>query len=258
MSSLDEELDRLYRLPLGEFVQARNDLAAALKKGGDPGAAKRVRDLPKPSASAWAVNLLYWTARPELDQLIVIGDRYRRAQQAALAGDGSELSDAERERRRAIEEAIRRVRYILAESGQAASESLMRRITTSIEALASYGSENPNPVRGRLSEDLESPGFGALSSLAPPPTALPNAEERLANVILKDEEALAEARAALSQATAQAKLSARALEAARAELARAADDAEEAASEVEDARTLVAELEEKLRSRVGESGEAAD
>jgi len=254
----DEELDRLYRLPLEEFVQARNDLAAALKKGGDPDSTKRVRDLPKPSASAWAVNQLYWTARPELDELIVIGDRYRRAQQAALAGDGSELSDAERDRRRAIDEAIRRVRYILSESSQAANEPLMRRITTTLEALASYGSENPDPMRGRLTEDVESPGFGALSSLAPPPTAPPTAAERVAKAMLQDEEALTTASDALSRATAQAELSTRALEAARAALTRAEDEAVRAACGVEEARVLVAELEEKRRSRVAESGEAAD
>ncbi len=254
----DEELDRIYQLPLGEFVQARNDLAAALKKGGDPGAAKRVRDLPKPSASAWAINQLYWTARPELDELLFIGDRYRRVQKAALAGDGSELSDAERERRRAIEEAIRRVRYILAEGGQAASEPLMRRITTTLEALASYGSENPDPMRGRLTEDVESPGFGALSSLAPPATAPPTAVERVAKVMLEDEEALATASDALARATAQAELSTRALEAARVALTRAEDEAVRAACEVEEARALVAELEEKQRSRMAESGEAAD
>ena len=255
---MDEELDRLYRLPLGEFVQARNELAAALKKSGDADAAKGVRDLPKPSASAWAVNQLYWTARPELDELITVGDRHRRAQQAALAGDGSELSDAERERRRAIEEAVRRVRYVLAESGQTAGEPLMRRITTTLEALATYGSENPNPMRGRLTEDVVPPGFSALSALAPPPTAPPVVVELPAREILKDEETLAEARAALSKATARAELSAAALDAAQAAVTRAAGEAERAASEVEDARALVAELEEKRRSLMGESGEAAD
>jgi hypothetical protein len=251
MSSLDEELDRLYRLPLGEFVRVRNEIAAALKKSGEPDAAKRVRDLPKPSASAWAVNQLYWTARPELDELITVGDRYRRAQQAALAGDGSELPDAERERRRVIGEAIRRVREILAESDQAASDSLMRRITTTLEALASYGSENPNPMRGRLSEDLESPGFGALSSLAPPPTVPPSATESLAKAILKDEEALAEARVALSKATKRAELSAAALDAARTALTRAADEADRAASGVEEAQARVAVLEAKRAESSG-------
>jgi len=254
----DEELDRLYRLPLEEFVQARNQLAAARKKSGDSDGAKRIRDLPKPSASAWAVNQLYWRARSEIDELIVIGDRYRRAQQAALAGDGSELSDAERERRRAIEEAMRRVRYILAESGQAAGEALMRRITTTLEALASYGSENPNPMKGRLSEDLESPGFSALASLAPPPTAPPSAAERLAKAMLEDEESLAEARAALSKAKARAEQSASAVDAARAALARAEEEADQAASEVEEKSARVAALEEKRLSRMSDSGEAAD
>jgi len=251
----DDEVDRLYRLPIGGFVQARNDLAAALKKSGDPDAAKRVRDVPKPSASAWVVNQLYWTARPELDELIAAGDRYRRAQQAALAGDGSELPDAERDRRRAIEEAIRRVRYILAESDQAASEPLMRRITTTLEALASYGSENPNPMRGRLTEDVVSPGFGALCSLAPLSTDI---REREAKELLEEEAALVEARAALTKATKRAESAEAALDAARTAMTRAADEVERAASGVEEARALVAELEEKRRSRVGESGEAAD
>ncbi len=249
----DEELDRLYQLPLGEFVQARNDLAAALKKSGAPDA-KRVRDLPKPSASAWAVNQLYWAARPELDELIDVGDRYRRAQQAALAGEGSELSDAERDRRRAIDDAIRRVRYILAESGQAASEPLMRRITTTLEALASYGSENPNPMKGRLSEDVVSPGFGALSALAPLST---DTREREAKE-LEEEAVIVAARAGLAKAMKRAESAEAALDAARAALTRAADETARASSEVEDARALVAELEEKRRSRVGESGEAAD
>ncbi|MGH9333009.1 MAG: hypothetical protein ACRD21_04585, partial [Vicinamibacteria bacterium] len=60
MASLDEELDRLYQVPLGDLVRARNDLAAALKKSGDGAAAERVKEISKPSASAWAVNQLYW------------------------------------------------------------------------------------------------------------------------------------------------------------------------------------------------------
>lgn len=247
--ALDEELDRLYRLPLGEFTQARNELAAALKKSGDQDGARRVRDLPKPSPSAWAVNQLYWTARELLDELLAASDRYRRAQQAALAGDGSDLAAAERERLRAIEEATRRIRFILAESHQAAGETLLRRITSTLEALASYGSANPSPMRGRLSGDVESPGFGAFSALAPPPEPQPSAAERLAKEIQKDEEDLAAARAGLEKAAARAKLSASAVEAAQTALERAAVEAERAACELEEARARVAELEENRRSR---------
>jgi hypothetical protein len=250
MSALEEELDRLYRLPLGEFVAARNDLAALLKKSGDLEAARRVRDLAKPSASAWAVNQLYWRTRSVVEDLITAGDGYRRAQQAALSGDGSELSNAERERRRAIEEAIRHVREVLAKSGQVASDPLLRRITTTLEALASHGSANPVPMTGRLSEDVESPGFSALSALAPPPLAEPSTAERLAMAVREDEDALAEARATLSKATARAELSAATLAAARAALTRAAEEADRAASEVDEAKARVAELEERRRTPV--------
>lgn len=256
MSSFDDELDRLYRLPLGEFIQARNQLAAALKKSGDGDAAKRVRELPKPSASAWAVNQLYWTAKTELDQLIAASENYRRAQKSALSGDASKLPDAERDRRRALEGATGRIRSILAESGQAASEPLMQRITTTLEAIASYGSANPFPMRGRLAEDVAPPGFAALSSLAPPP---PSAAELLAKETLKQTEALAQARAGLEKAKARAELSASALDAARELLAQAMEDAERAASEVEEARARVSELEEARRSAApAGSGEAAD
>lgn len=255
MSSVDEELDRLFQLPLGEFVEARNHLAAALKKNGDGEAAAEVKRLAKPSASAWAVNQLYWTARPELEELIAAGDRYRSAQQAALAGNGSDLGAAERERLRAIGEAIRRIRHILAVAGQAASEPLMRRITTTLEALASHGRGNPNPMRGRLTEDMESPGFGALSSLAPPPPVPPSAAELRAKKTLEREGDLAQARAVLAKAMARADQSAAAVAAAKASLALAASEAERAASEVEEARARVTELE-ALKNRFG--GEAAD
>ena len=152
---------------------------------------------------------------------------------------------AERDRNRAIEEAIRRVRDILTKSGQAASDSLMRRVRTTLEALASYGSENPNPLRGRLSEDLESPGFGALSSLAPPPIPPPSASERLASETRKEEEALEQARAVLAQAKARAERSVGALDSARAALARAEDEAFRSASELESAKANLAELERK-------------
>ena len=247
MASLDEELDRLYRLPLAEFVPARNRIAADLKKSGDADGARRVRELAKPSASAWAVNQLYWRGRPQLLELIAAGDRYREAQRAALSGDGSELSDAERGRRLAIEGAVGRVRDLLGESGQTATDALLRRITTTLEALASYGSENPSPMRGRLSEDLESPGFRALTALAPPPGALPNEAERIANESQKEEETIAEAKAALSKATARAEIAAAALDAAREELRRAEEGAGLAASEMERARALVSELEGKRR-----------
>jgi hypothetical protein len=255
--TLEQQLDGLYKLPLTQFVEARNDLAASLRKSGDSAAAKRVRELKKPSASAWAVNQLYWTARPRIDELIAASDRYRLAQRAALAGDGSELGDAERDRRRAIDEAFKTAGRILGESDP--TSTLMRRIQTTLEALASYGSDNPNPLNGRLTEDLDAPGFGALSSLAPaeaPPSKTASRKDRESTK--KDEEALAAARVTLAKATARAELQTAAFDQARQALTRAAEEASRAEAQVEEARAAVAKLEKALRLRSSDSGEAAD
>ena len=241
MSSLDDELDRLYRFPLTQFVKARNDLAASLKKSGDADAAKRVKELAKPSASAWAINQLYWTSRPRFDDLIAASDRYRKAQSAALAGDPADLTDAEQWRRRAIEEAIQTVRAILGESDPAGP--LMRRIQTTLEALATYGSENPNPLKGRLTEDLEAPGFGALSALAPPPEQAARVQAK--KDALRDEEALAAAKEALAKAMARAELQESALQSAKTALRRAEEEAHRAATEVDQAKARVATLEKR-------------
>jgi hypothetical protein len=241
MGDLEEEVDRLYRLPLTEFVKARNDLAASLKKSGQAEAAKRVKELAKPSASAWAINQLYWTSRQRFDNLIAASDRYRKAQRAALAGDATELADAEREKRRAIEEAGQTVRRILGEGDPGAP--MMRRIQTTLEALATYGSENPTPLKGRLTEDLEAPGFGALSSLAPPPEQIAQAERK--NEARKDEEALATAKEALAKAMARAELQKSALESARAALERAEEEARRADAEVSDAKAALEKIEKR-------------
>ena len=131
----------------------------------------------------------------------------------------------------------------------------MRRIATTLEALASYGSDNPNPMRGRLTGNVDSPGFGALSALAPSSS---DTREREAKELLEEEAALAGARAALAKATKRSEAAEAALEGARAAVTRAAEEVDRAASGVEEARAVVAELDERRRSRLKESREAAD
>ena len=58
MAKLDQEVDRLFELPLEEFTAARNDLAGRLKSEGDAAAAEEVKRLTKPSVAAWTINQL--------------------------------------------------------------------------------------------------------------------------------------------------------------------------------------------------------
>ncbi len=55
---LEEELDRLYALPLNEFTAARDDVAKRLRGEGERELADEVKQLRKPPIAAWLVNQL--------------------------------------------------------------------------------------------------------------------------------------------------------------------------------------------------------
>src|SRR5918999_270653 len=98
-ADIDAEIDALFQLPLTEFTNARNGLAARLKKAGRTEDAERVKSIQKPPASAWTVNQLYWRHPKEIDALLAVGERFRKAQAAQLAGKSADLRDLLNERR---------------------------------------------------------------------------------------------------------------------------------------------------------------
>lgn len=238
--TLDEHLDELYQSPLEDFVANRNALAAALKKGGNEPASKRVKALTKPSASAWAVNQVYWKERAVFDALIGAGDRLRES----LESTPSE--SAERDRHEAVEAAIRSAHTILEASSQKPSDILMRRVATTLDALASYGSSNPDPMTGRLSKDLDPAGFGAFAALAP---NLPEpTKPTLVDTLAEREEALDRARSRLDEATSRIARVEKELGAVQQRLLDAEKAAEEAAIQVAESE---ARLEEAKANNAG-------
>src|SRR4026207_1471797 len=88
---LETEIDRLYQLPLADSpggrhaperaggAAARNALA---RPAGDEAA--DIRQLPKPSIPAWAVNQLYWKRRDLYDALVNASDAVRKAHKTIL------------------------------------------------------------------------------------------------------------------------------------------------------------------------------
>jgi len=67
--SIESDIDALYRLPPGDFTAARGTLAKTLT--GE--SARKVRALKKPSAVPWAVNQVYWQARPIYEHVLKEG-----------------------------------------------------------------------------------------------------------------------------------------------------------------------------------------
>lgn len=74
---LKDDVDELFKLPLADFIGARNALATRLKQSGQANDANLVKTLAKPSVSAWTVNQLYWHHRAAFDKLLAAGQRLR-------------------------------------------------------------------------------------------------------------------------------------------------------------------------------------
>ncbi|MGH9971922.1 MAG: hypothetical protein ACREBG_29595 [Pyrinomonadaceae bacterium] len=167
---LEDDVDALFRLPLAEFTAARNTLAARLKKAGRGdvgGEADFVKALVKPSISAWAVNQLYWKHREAFDRLIATGERFRHAQTSRLARKVADMRGALDARREALSHLSDLATALLREAGHNPTPDTIRRITTTLEAMSAYASLPDAPRPGRLTHDVDPPGFDSLASLIP-------------------------------------------------------------------------------------------
>ncbi len=161
---LNDEVDELYQLPLAEFTGARNELAARLKQSGRTNDASLVKTLQKPPVSAWAVNQLYWHHRDEFDALLAAG---KRVHKASLAGKVAELRGSLEARREALSHLADLASSLLSEAGHNPSLDTIRRITTTLEALSAQPSNLDGPTLGRLSQDVDPPGFESLVGFMP-------------------------------------------------------------------------------------------
>ena len=185
---LDDEIDGLFRLPLAEFTGARNAMAARLKKEGRPNDAERVKLLGKPSVSAWTVNQLYWDHREAFDELIATGKRFRPA--SRRAGKGADMRESLDARRGALVHLSDLATELLRDAGHNPSPETIRRVTTTLDALSAYALLSAGPTPGRLTNDVDPPGFESLASLmagggaiVPPPIKSSAATSKKTTVI---------------------------------------------------------------------------
>lgn len=155
------DIDALFALPLADFTAARNALAARMKKEGRADEAQRVKALAKPSATAWAVNQLYWSHRRDFDRLLSVNEKVRQAQ-IGRAADLRQLLD---ERRKTISALVSLAADLLSAEGHAASIEARRRITTTLESLVARDRSSIEVEAGRLTADLEPLGFDSLAEL---------------------------------------------------------------------------------------------
>ena len=165
MKKLDDDVDALFKLPLAEFTAARNALAARLKQNGQRNEANLVKTVAKPSISAWAVNQLYWRHREAFDKLLAAGERVRQA--SRVAGKVANMRGALDARRETLSDLSDLATSVLSDAGHNPAPDTLHRITTTLEALSAHASLSDGPTLGRLTQDVDPPGFESLASLFP-------------------------------------------------------------------------------------------
>jgi hypothetical protein len=246
MSELEDELDRLYGLPLDEFTAARNELAKRLRREGDADGAERVRGLGKPRAAAWAVNQLARRRRERVQSLLRAADELRASQERALAGGGGEELRSATQRERELVAALRRdARELLAESGRSPTDATLERVATTLSGAALDPATRPLLEAGRLSEEVAVSGFDAFAGMAPPTGVLSRPREKPSR---QDEAAERRRAAEAAKRAAQLRKQATQLEkqAERAEraAARAVEEAQRARAAADEARREADEASE--------------
>lgn len=263
---LDEELDRLYQLPLADFTSQRNALA---KRAGPQGSA--VKSLTKPPLAAWAVNQLYWQKRDVYDALIEAAETLRATHAAVMAGRRGDLRAAGREHDEAIERALKATLGILTGAGHPVTDASRQTIAQTLRALPA--ADPP----GRLTRALQPGGFEALAGMAaaggrgrsqgrvlqpPKPSAKPSAarEERKdlesRQDARKEEAALAKAREEATAAARELRLAEQASRRAEFESARASRGTEKANERAAAARASLEAARAELEKADAEAARA--
>jgi hypothetical protein len=266
----EKEIDRLYGLPLDEFIAQRDALAKQLRAAGEREGAAAVKALRKPTAGAWALNQAVRRRRAETEELVAAGERLREAHAALLSGGGrDDLRAALAEQRKVAGVLADCAETIASETGRS-GPALKERVRATLHAVALDDEVREALTRGRLVREREAVGLGAEFAPAAVSTSAPSrsrdrapaagrrareADRKKAERERKEAEAarqhaetaLRETEAALREAENAHEDAASRVDAARAELSAGEDAEREARRRVREMRKQLARRERELR-----------
>jgi len=158
------DVDRLYAVPLEDFVAERKQVAKELRAAGDREAAAEVAKLPKPTPPAWALNRL---ARDEPD---AVGEWLDAAEalRAASENPGAGLRSAMAEHRDATRKLLATVRDRARPAGRPLSEPMLARVRALLQGATADPAQAEALRRGTVVEagddDAEAGGVSALTA----------------------------------------------------------------------------------------------
>jgi hypothetical protein len=161
VTALEAELDALFALSPEAMVEARNELAARLRKAGDSENAARIKALKRPTLSAWLLNQLFFHEPEQLRQAVEQAERVR-ALHAQDNVDRVALRNAAAEQQARITHLVQKGISYAEAAGLPHGLAQQRKLLATIQGwLSGAGDEPP----GRMTRDLEPSGFAAVQSV---------------------------------------------------------------------------------------------
>jgi hypothetical protein len=174
VADLDEEIDRLYGLPLEQFVAERDALAKRLRGEKRREDADAVKALRKPTVAAWAANQVLRSQPDERRALLEAGDALRAAQEGLLAGrgDAATARSAAEGERRAVGDLVSAARGLARDEGFL-SDAVLDRVRETLHSATTDDEARAEVEAARLDRERRPAAFGGLEgfAVAPPPRA---------------------------------------------------------------------------------------
>lgn len=167
MGAPESDLDRLFSLPLAEFVAERKRIARALAQAGQRDDARAIDKIPRPSVSAWAVNQVARREPALVRRLAELTERLRGAQ----GRPGDDFGAMTAEHRQTLSSLRDVVDRVLGEGGHDAGPQLVRRVITNLRAGVADADTRPLVETGRLVRDVGEADFTTLFEALPPSTS---------------------------------------------------------------------------------------
>ena len=241
--------DRLYGAALPDFVGLRRELEREAREAGDQEQAAAIRQLPKPTLAAWALNQLSREHRREVDLLLDAGHRLRQTQAALSTKGRSEFEQARQRERDAIQKLTASARSLLQRETGQASPAVVTQVGETLRATAASTEAREQLARGTFVKPLRPPSGFQLDADDVPSTTTPRAPAHAAerqDRIRQARQALEQARAAHRAAVSEHRARERDVKAAEREEETLRASLEKAEEKTAEARNTAAETAKTL------------
>lgn len=151
---------RLYGLPPAGFTAERDRSATEATRAGNRALAESLKQLRRPTTSAWLLNLLAREQPATVQQIVELGAALRQAQAQRVADELRRLSA---ERSRMVTAALDEIRRIARERGQAVSDVTAKEVRATLEAAVADPGAAEAVRSGLLTTALSYSGFGNVA-----------------------------------------------------------------------------------------------